>query len=229
MCYSGIKSVVAVGTSRRLGRRARQVRIPHRARCQIMKQSTLNFSAAKRTASTGKPKISSTPFVKHKAPPAKALIQKKESSEDDIDDYDDIVLRDSSSEEIESVDSKASGDDATEISKEKLVSSGETLARTTRLRTKTSLPSVKTKPGREQEEAASQPFKTLNHNPDDLQRKDETVNDSLPELDPSSRKWNKLHSVAKAKLGGLPSMIPSFIIFGFISIDELLISPRKGR
>ena len=216
------KVSMAVGTS------ARQVRICFNAIMSIMKQSTLNFSAAKRTASTGKPKVFSTPAIKPKASlPAKAPSQRKETSEDDIENYDDFVLRDTSSEEIES-DSKSSSVDATEVTKGKLSSSGETLARTTRSWTKTSLSSAK-KPGTEKEEAASQPFRNLNPiEPEDLERNVEITSDSLPELDPSSRKWNELHNIAKAKLGGPPSMIP-LRFFGFSSIEALLISPRKGR
>ena len=172
-----------------------------------MKQSTLNFAAAKRTASNsyaqvGKPKVSSIPKPQTSQPAPRATSKKRESS-DDIDDYDDIVIRESSGEEIE--DFKPSRVDA----KDSSVEDKETLPRMTRLQTKKSLPS---KPGKEKGsnvETTSQPFKTSNLKPEDLQKKvdaNEIDNDPLPELDPSSKRWNKLHKAAKAKLGGVPGM-----------------------
>jgi len=174
-----------------------------------MKQSTLNFAAAKRTASNsyaqvGKPKLTSSTTVPKSKTFTKATINKRESTDDDIDDYDDVVIKESSGEEIEeveSVDSKLSKVDATDALKISSVEDNETLTRKSRSQTKKSQPS---KPGKEKGsnvETASQCFK-----PEDVQKKVE----ELPELDPSDKRWNKLHKAAKVKLGGVPGLFRVF-------------------
>jgi len=174
-----------------------------------MKQSTLNFAAAKRTASNsyaqvGKPKL---------AVPKPKTFQPISTNkrDDDIDDYDDVVIKESSSEEIEEVESGDSKPSRVGSTDAKAISSidsdvNETLTRKALLQTKKFQPS---KPGKEKVsnvKTTSQPFKTLNLDPEDLQKKV----DELPELDPSDKRWNKLHKAAKAKLGGVPS---SFLVF----------------
>jgi DNA polymerase delta subunit 4 len=165
-----------------------------------MKQSTLSFAAVKRTASAGKPKVTSTPKPKTSLLVPRPTSKRKESSDEGIDEFDDIIFKDSSSEEIEEVGSDRSQPskvDSTEVLKTK----------------KLPLPAT-TNPGKEKGsekgsdvETTPQPFKASNLKPEDLQKKveaNEIGSDTLPELDPSSERWNKLHKAAKAKLGGVP-------------------------
>jgi len=167
----------------------------------------LNFTAAKRTASLhdGKRKVSTKPKTSQ---PVTRVIKKRES--EDIDEYDDIVLKDSSGEDIEEVEAEPSRVNTNEVEKEKNNSStddSETPPRMTRLQTKKSLPSAPTKSGKDKGSTTPQPFKISNLKLEDLQKKVEAKTiekDNLPELDPTSKRWNELHKAAKANLGGVP-------------------------
>jgi hypothetical protein len=198
-----------------------------------MKQSTLKFAAAKRTASNaGKSKVVSSnavPLPKTSRPVTKATSKKKESSEDDIDDYDDVVLKESSGEDIEeaeTVKSQPSRDDAIYVSKEEDVSNvedNETLTQKSRSQTKKSLGTAKS--GKEQGSNTSQPFKTSNLKPEDLQKKveaNEVDTGALPELDPTSERWNELHRAAQAQLGGIPSTPLSLIFHPTLTTSQIV-------
>ena len=200
-----------------------------------MKQSTLTFAAAKRTASSniGKPNVSSTVAFKPKTSrPVTKPTKQRESSEDEIDEYDDIVLKESSGEDIEgteAVDSKPSVRvDAAEVldTSSTSVDDTEPPIRKTRIQTKKSLPSAPPKARKEKSSNVEtpQPFKVSNLKTEDLQKKVEAntiESDILPELDPTSKRWIKLHKVAKAKLGGVPSMFLSYFFGLPCYIDAL--------
>jgi hypothetical protein len=202
-----------------------------------MKQSTLSFAAVKRTASAGKPKVTSTPKPKTSLLVPRPTSKRKESSDEGIDEFDDIIFKDSSSEEIEEVGtdgSQPSKVDSTEVLKVKGISKfedDETLTRKTLSQTKKLPLPATTNPGKEKGsekgsdvETTPQPFKASNLKPEDMQKKveaNEIGSDTLPELDPSSERWNKLHKAAKAKLGGVPSTLLSCFV-SFFNIDVLL-------
>jgi len=114
-------------------------------------------------------------------------------------------------------ESSSSGEEIEEVIKPTLerdkdipsIEDNETLAPTTRSQTKKSLLPATTELEQEKGSNAvtTQPFKTSNLQPEDLQEKLEanTIDsESLPELDPTSEEWTKLHKAAYAQLGGIP-------------------------
>jgi hypothetical protein len=168
-----------------------------------MKQSTLSFTATKRTASSsniGKPKVSIPSAKLLRSPRRPAL----DSNEEESDKSDDVLLKESSEEEV--VDARADLHEKPEGGL--LVAEDITRKTRSQIRKAASLPTAKTKVNYSNTDTASpRPFKTNNLKPEDLQKKVEAndVDQQLPELDPASKKWNKQYRAAKAKMGGLPA------------------------
>jgi len=173
-----------------------------------MKQSTLSFTATKRTASSsniGKPKVL-VPSAKPLRSPRRPAL---ESNEEESDKSDDVLPKESSEEEVVGGVMKDARADLHEKPEGGLFVA-EDITRKTRSQIKkaASLPTTKSKVKYSNADTASpRPFKTNNLKPEDLQKKVEAndVDQQLPELDPASKKWNKQYGAAKAKMSGLPA------------------------
>ncbi len=173
-----------------------------------MKQSTLSFAATKRTASSsniGKPKASIP-----SARPLRSLRKPAlDSNEEESDKSDDVVLKESTEEEVVGEAIKDTRADLDEKPEGGLFVAEDIIRKTrSQIKKAASLPTTKTKVKYSNTDTASpRPFKTNNLKPEDLQKKVEAndVDQQLPELDPASKKWNKQYGAAKAKMSGLPA------------------------
>lgn len=170
-----------------------------------MKQSTLSFAAAKRTASNinvAKRKVSSSASsAAEKAKAAKSskrVPSKKRDLSDEESDDDDVVSKDSNEEGVVQTeqtklsipeDSGTHGPQQTRSDLEKSVPSTTTKKKSAKVQ--------------DLETRRSLPFKESNLTPEVLQDKINANDiDQLPELDPSNKKWNKQYAAARAKQGG---------------------------
>lgn len=195
-----------------------------------MKQSTLNFAATKRTASSstfGKPKAS-YPTAKPLRSPRKSESEKLDSNDEQSDRYDDNVLKESREEEVAVEVIKDTPDSRTnlEVKPEVDSSSAEETMRKTRSQIKmaSSLPATKSTKVQDPDSPSPRPFKTNNLKPEDHQKKVEVTDvHHLSELDPTSRKWNKQYAAAKAKMGGFPASLFFCFLLRFERLFQIIL------
>ncbi len=179
-----------------------------------MKQSTLNFTAAKRTVSNinaSKRKVSSSvslvPEKLKVAKSSKRLPSKKRDVSDEESDYDDKESSEEGIVQTATVEEKQKKGDLADPQ-----DSGTRDPQQTRSEKKLE-PSTTTKKWsskvQDLETRRSLPFKESNVKPEVLQDKVNAndIIDQLPELDPSSKKWNKQYASARAKQGGLSASL----------------------
>jgi len=173
-----------------------------------MKQSTLSFTAAKRTASNvnvAKRKVSASSAAEKAkaAKSSKKLPSKKRDVSDEESNNDDAVSKESNEEGVSQTSNSEEKQTKLSIPED----GGTHDPPQTRSVTEKAVPSTTMKRGsakvQDLETRRSLPFRESSLTPEVLQNKINANDiDQLPELDLSNKKWNKQYAAARAKQGG---------------------------